>query len=401
MAELHYSYVAVDRAGRRVRGSVAARDEATAFAHLKADGFAPLLLRRRRAPATATQRRGLSARETAEFLSGLAELLAAGADIRTALAILGARFERPGARAVGEQLAADIGGGAALDQAFGRAFSRSQGFVAPMIAAAEAAGDLAGGLQRAAEVIQSRLKLRDQLITVLAYPTFVLISALASLFVVLLFIVPSIAPIAQELGGAPPLPLKVMIAASDFLHAHMALLGFASAAGLLSLVFAGRAGLLSRPMEGVLLDGPFRRTAGGLVFGAFAVSLGTMVTAGAPLSEALRLALRTVALAGVRRRLEPVIQAVRQGESLSDALSSVNGFPPPIIRLTAVGEASNAVGPMLVRSGRMAEESGLRRIEAVGRIAGPALIILLGALVGLLMGGLLSSVSLVGQQALG
>jgi type II secretory pathway component PulF len=269
-----------------------------------------------------------------------------------------------------------------------------------MVAAGEAAGDLPGGLQRAADVIYSRLKLRDQLVTVLAYPSFVFVSAIGALVVILLYIVPSIAPLAEELGSEPPMALSLMLSASNFLSANLALIGLAIAGGVVAILVAGRAGLLSAPLDRLLLDGPVRRTVAGLVFGSFSMSLGSMVAAGAPISEALRLAIRTAPLAGARKRLEPVALAVRQGEYLSGALGEVRGFPQSIIRLAAVGEASNAVGPMLTRSGQMEEDAALRRIETIGRIAGPALIVLLGGLLGVLMGGLLSGVSQMGQSAL-
>jgi type II secretory pathway component PulF len=383
-----------------VKGIVVARDDASAFAGLKRDGLAPLRLKVQTKPEKAPRSEPVRHRESAEFLSSLAELLVAGADIRTALGILGARFERASIKRLSEQLASDIGGGEPLDIAFGRSFGRHQAFVAPMVAAGEAAGDLPGGLQRAADVITSRLKLRDQLASVMAYPAFVFVSAIAAILVILLFIVPSIAPLAEQLGAAPSAPMAFMLGASNFLRDNMLVLGAGALGAVVTLLAASRAGLLAAPLERLLLDGPMRRTARGLVFGGFALTLGTMVAAGAPISEALRLAMRAVPYKRVRRRLEPVLQAVRQGIYLSDALSEVRGFPPTIIRLTAVGEASNAVGPLLMRSGRMEEETSLRRIETVGRVAGPAMIVLLGALLGLLMAGLLTGVSQIGQSAL-
>jgi type II secretory pathway component PulF len=401
MADLHFSYVAIDRTGRRVRGQLSAGNDAAAYDQLKRDGFSPINIKARQAtkvrPAK-TQR--LGNREIADFLSGLAELLKAGADIRTALGILSARFERASVKKIAEDLASDIGGGEPLDRAFGRAFQKSEAFVAPMVAAGEAAGDLPGGLQRAADVIYSRLKLRDQLVTVLAYPSFVFVSAIGALVVILLYIVPSIAPLAEELGSEPPMALSLMLSASNFLSANLALIGLATAGAAAATLGAARAGLLSAPLDRLLLDGPVRRTVSGLVFGSFSMSLGSMVAAGAPISEALRLAIRTAPLAGARKRLEPVALAVRQGEYVSGALGEVRGFPQSIIRLAAVGEASNAVGPMLTRSGQMEEDAALRRIETIGRIAGPALIVLLGGLLGVLMGGLLSGVSQMGQSAL-
>lgn len=402
--EAAFRYSAIGPEGRRVRGVVLAIDQTAAFDQLRRDGLTPLSLRAGgRSPNLRTVKSAgtPSDREAAEFLASLGDLLNAGADIRTALGILGARFERPAIRALCEGLMDDISGGESLEQAFARAFDRRHPFVSPMVAASEAAGDLSGGLERTAEILRSRLKLRDQLITVLAYPGFVFVSAIGALLVILLFIVPSIAPLAEEAGGDPPLALAFMISASNFLSENLSLLAGGLAATVIGLAVAGRAGLLAAPLERLFLDGPARRTAGGLIFGAFSQSLGTMLAAGAPISDALRLAIRSTPNRGARRRLEVVASAVREGRALSESLSDVKGFPLSIVRLAAVGEASNAMGRLLARGGQLEEEAALRRIETVGKVAGPGLIVALGALLGVLMGGLLSGVSQMGQGVLG
>jgi type II secretory pathway component PulF len=125
-----------------------------------------------------------------------------------------------------------------------------------------------------------------------------------------------------------------------------------------------------------------------------------MLTAGAPMSETLRLAVRSLRSPLARRNLEPVLHAVRQGQALSDSLRTVPGFPISIAQLAAVGEATGALGPMLVRSGKLEEEAGLSRIETLGQLLGPILIVGLGGLVGVLMASLLSGVSQLGQSAL-
>jgi type II secretory pathway component PulF len=395
-----FSYVAIDASGRRVRGVVPAASEPAAFDYLRRAGLSPLRLKPHRGVKPKETRHALADRDCADLLASLADLLKARADIRTSLGILGERFEKPAARQLCQALNADISGGESLERAFARWFVGGQAFVPSMVAAGEAAGDLPGGLQRAADVIQSRLKLRDQLVSVLAYPSFVMLSAVGALLVILLFIVPSIAPLATDAGAKPPPALGVMLATSDFLRGNLALLGGLAAGGLLLFLLALRIGLLTPALEALFLDGPARRTVRGIVFGGFAGSLGTMVSAGAPISDALRLALRSVSSKAAQRRLAGVAASVRQGQTLSDALSAVRGFPPAIIRLVAVGEASNAVGELLLRGGKLEEDAALRRIEAMGRLAGPALIIIMGAFLGLLMGGLLSGLSQVGEAVL-
>jgi type II secretory pathway component PulF len=406
-AESHFEYVAIDPAGRRVKGVVAARSDSFAFERLKRDGLSPIRIRavpagigKAAGAGSKARGRGLSERETADLLSDLSALLKAGSDMRTALGIIGAKADKPALGAVCKAISAEVSGGGALDQAFARNLPGKQGFIAALIAAGEAAGDLSGGFQRAADILESRLKIRDHLVSVLSYPLFVLLSAIAALVVILLLVVPSLAPLAESEGADPGLSLRILLAASGFLRHNLGVIGAGLLALVLGLYLSARAGALGPVVDGVFLDGPAKRTARGLVFGGFAIALGNVLSAGAPMSEALRLAIRSVRSGNARKRLEPVAQRVRQGEALSVALGRVSGFPGAIVRLCAIGEASGALGPMLARGGALEETAALRRIEAAGRLLGPALIVALGGLIGLLMAGLLSGVSRLGQAAL-
>lgn len=399
MASQNFAYRAVDSAGRDRKGLIEAGNDAEAFMLLRAQGLAPMSIR----PAGAKAGQPVSSltnRESADLLVNLAELLLAGADIRTALAILGARADRTSVERVCQDLSRDIGGGEALDRAFGRAFGRNQALVAALVAAGEASGDLPGSLRRVSEMIDARLKLREQLVSVLAYPTFVFVSAIAALLMILLVIVPTLSPLVADFGGDPPATMKMMMIASDALRQLGPLLIALLLALAVGLILAARLQWLTAPFERLLLDGPARRTMSSIVYGGFSIALGTMLTAGAPMNEALRLAARAVNTGVARQRLDLVGVKVRQGEALSAALSQVKGFPNAIVRLAAVGEASSMLGQMLSKGGTLEEDSALRRIRAVGQIAGPALIVLMGGFLGLLMAGLLSGISQMGQNSL-
>lgn len=396
-----FRYVAVSSAGRRVRGVVTARDEARAFERLRLQGLSPLSLKRERGDPRKSKGAPLTDREVAEIVGNLAELLTAGADMRTALAILGGRANRSATAALCRNLAGDIGGGEALDVAFTRHVGKRGPLVGALVAAGEAAGDLAGGLTRAADLIQAKLKLQEKLTSILAYPAFVLASTVAAIFILLLFVIPTLAPLTADTGAKPPMALGVMIVISNALRENLALIGVLLAALVVLLLAGARAGLLQRVVDRLMLEGPAKRTATSLVFGGFSIAIGGMLSAGAPMSETLRLAIRAVGSPLAKKRLEPVLHQVRQGESLSAALERVRGFPSAISRLAAVGEATGSLGQMLTRAGRLEEEAAIRRIEQVGQILGPALIVGLGGLVGLIMASLLSGVSSLGGAALG
>ena len=399
MVEQSFSYVALDPEGKRIRGSLEAASEAFAFEQLKRQGLAPLTLRQGTGGGRRSARRDLTTRQTAALLSDLSVLLGAGSDIRTALSVIGAKAEDASTRELCRALAADISSGVPLERAFARGFGPRRAFIPALVAAGESASDVSGALGRAAELLTAELRLKDQLVSALAYPAFILATGLAAGGVILLFVIPSLAPLVQQPGVDPPLAMKVLLALSGFLIGEAPILAALAACALGALVLLARAGVLGRWLDRLLIERLFRRTAGGVVFGGYAISLGNMLTAGAPMAEALKLSAGSVRSPAARARIEAVAQGVRQGQRLSDVLARVKGFPQSVIRLAAIGEASGALGPMLARAGKIEEDAALRRIEAIGRLIGPVVIVILGAMIGLLLGGLLTSITHIGDMA--
>ena len=396
-----YDYLALDTSGRRVRGSLAASDDAGAYEQLKRQGFSPLSLRPARTQAgRRVFKSRLTDRDLAALLADLAALLKAGSNMRAALGVIGVKAERPAVRNLCRELTQDISGGSALEQAFDRVLGPRHAFVPALVSAGEASGDLAGGFERAADMLTSQIKLHEQLVSTLSYPAFILASSVAAVLVILLFVIPSLAPLVEQSGTRPPLIMQVLIATSDAVRTNARAAGVAAALLALAFLVARRLGLVASVFDRLMLDGPLKRTTCALVYGAFALSLGNMLSAGAPMAEALKLALRAVRSPTARSRIEPVTRTVRQGRGLSDALAKVRGFPPGIVRLASIGEASGGLGPMIARAGRLEEETAFRRLEAFGRMVGPLLIVGLGGLIGLVMAGLLSGLTSIGDTAL-
>ncbi|KQY96868.1 hypothetical protein ASD21_22935 [Caulobacter sp. Root1455] len=394
-----FSYVALGADGRRVRGEVPGPSEQAAFERLRRQGLSPLKLSPVRTQARGGDH-GLGDRESAEILLSLADLLSAGADMRSSLNVLLSRAQVSRVANACRRLLREISAGQALDAAFAKTLAPRHGFVAALVAAGEASGDLPQALRRAGEMLEAAIKLRQQLVAALAYPLFVLLSTLAAAGVILLAVVPSLEPLVSEGGeGSAPI-LSGLLAASRLLREHGLVLGGGLGVVIALTLALGRAGLLAGPLDRLWLAGPWRRTTCALAFGGFSMSLGAMLSAGAPMSEALRLAIGAVRSDLAKTRLRIVLQQVRQGVSLSQALQAVKGFPPTIVRLVSVGESTGALGRMLQRSGKLEEAAAVRDIEAAARLLGPALIVLLGGLIGLMMAGLLSGVTELGQAAL-
>lgn len=393
-----FAYRAVDAEGGKVSGAMPADSEEMVFAHLRQNGLTPLRITE--GEAIGRRASGLSDRLGAELLSDVAALLRAGADFRAALQIIRSKPGDPRIKAACGELLAQVSSGADLEGAFARHFSGRRTFVQALVAAGEMSGDLPGAFERAAEMMESRIRIRDQLVSTLSYPAFVLASALIALGVILLLVIPSLAPLVEDAGGQPPFLMAALIALSDGLHANALMILGLTGLSAVGLTLLGRLGLLSAPLDRLMLDGPFRGTVGPLLYGGFAMVLGNILTSGAPIADALRMAIRSVPSAVARRRLEAAAQSVREGEALSSALEAMPGFPKGITRLTAIGEASGSAGAMLLRSGKLEEAAALRRIERGGAVIGPVLIVALGLVIGLMMAGLLSGITGIGEAVL-
>jgi len=373
-----------------------AADETEAYARLRADSLSPVSLKEAAAATAGSDGRGgprLREAELEAFLGGLAVLLRAGADIRTALTVLGE--DHAAIRAV----ARDVVSGMSVEAAAAPLFGAGDAHLAALIAAGELRGDLAAGLDAAAHLIATRRRIRDQLIEALSYPAFVLVTAVAALLVILLVVIPAIAPLLTDTNARPPLYFRIVVWLSTALQAGWPFLLTGLAAGSLAIAAGYRFGGLKRHVEGWMLDGPLGAMARPVVFGTYARTLGELLVRGAGLTEGLRLSQRTVVNTVARTRLDAVAASVRQGRLLSESLRLVKGFPRPVIKLCEIGEASGALGAMLARAGEREETAALALIGKVSKLLGPLLIMVLGGVVGLIMGGVLTALTDIGGLA--
>ena len=395
----NFSYRAVQMDGKTRHGQMMAASEAEVFAKLRADNLSPVSIRARREQAPAgvswpswwPKRKGLSDNDLEPLLQSLAVLLRAGADIRTALGVLSADDD------IIKDVSQKILGGASLDMALGHIIPPSLTHLRGLIAAGEARGDVASGLEGAARVLVTRRKIRQQLFEALSYPAFVFVTALGALSVILLVVVPAIAPLLQDGGQKMPVYFSAILFLSQVLQRGW-LFGVAAIPAIAAALYVGwRYGGLKTWFDVWMLDGPFGGVARPVVFGGYARTLGDSLSAGANLSEALRLCQRSIGNGEARKRLDIIVNLIRQGRALSEALRQVAGFPKSVIKLCEVGEASSALGPMLSRAGEREESAALGRIDKLSKLLGPLLIMGLGLMIGMLMAGVLTALTDIGS----
>jgi general secretion pathway protein F len=387
-----FAYVGLDTAGRERRGSVRAETPDQARAQLTsrklyvvkieaaAEGSAPPLLSK-----GLIQRRRISAKQLTLFTRQLATL-ATVAPLEEALRTLSRQAEREEVRRVLGSVHEGVVEGRRLADAMGREPKSFPPLYRAMVSAGESSGTLPQILERLAALLERQAQVRGKVLSTLAYPTILAIVAAFVVFALMIFVVPKVVEQFQDVGQQLPLLTRAVIALSNFLAAWWwALLLLLVVGGFL----AGRAlkeegvrmkfdrMLLRLPLIGRLIRD--------LHAARLARTLSTMVASRLPLLEGLKLTTGTVHNRVLRAASADIAETIRTGGSLSGALRKAGVFPPLLVYLAASGEASGRLDLMLERAADYLEREFDAFTTTALALLEPAIIIVMGVIVALIV----------------
>ena len=390
-----FRYRALTQVGEVVSGSLSAPSAAEVTHRIEYLGLIPIEAITEQSEAQ-TKRRGqfsLVSRPRPEdvtiFTGDLALLLRTGARINDALELLASDKDIGRMRPTVAAAAAAILSG----ESFGEAISRHPAVFPPIYVALVRVGEASGTLVPILEALSAeRLRaeaLRRRLVDTLRYPAFLLLAASGVLLFFLTFVLPQFASVFRDFNAKLDPILVAFLGLSDFLRANSqalaaGLLGVILAAWLMSRRPAVRAALLGAvsrlPLVRPVMS--YHRTT------LFCRNLGLLLSSGVTLTAALRILADMMGADGSFTMWTRIIDKVRHGGKLSDALSATQALPSMAVRTLRLGEDSGQL-PML--AGRVAEfyEAKLQRsLDRMTGFVGPLAIIVIS----LIVGGLIVSV---------
>lgn len=398
-----FAYKAIDGSGAVVEGRAEAADEASLTARLEATGILPLSMAPVRAQAGRSggaavtalgRRRGPKPGEITQMTRELAILVSAGQPLEQALVTLS---QGPGpVPALSAQVLARVRAGTSLSAAL-----EEQGPVFPrlyvnMIRAGESSGTLDVVLERLAELRERGEKTREMVVSAMLYPAILIVVSLASVFLLLTFVVPQFETIFKDAGAALPTPTAVVIAIGRFCQDYGWMVGL----GIVAAVIVTRR-ILAQPGPRLAWDraalrlpliGPLIRT---LATARFCRTLSTLVGNGVDLPSAIALSRDVVSNTAVSAAMETVITGVRQGRGLADPLAEIGLFPPLAVQMLRVGEETGRIDMTSAHIAEAYERKLEAAIKRLVTLVEPALIIVLGLAVGgIVMSILLAVISI-------
>jgi len=404
-----FDYIAADAAGRTISGSLNAADEAAARKVLAKRQLSPLQLSPGRSGAVTASKSGqgqgrtgrLSPKALALTTRQLATLISVS-PLEEALRNLMLQADRPNVRRVLEGVHAGVIEGRRLSDAMGQQGAAFPPLYRAMTAAGEQSGALQPILERLADGLERDEVVRGKVLTALVYPCVLAVVALGVIVAMMTYIVPKVVDQFDSMGQTLPLLTRLVIGLSGLMRDWGWLM-------VLIVAVVVAAGLIARRREAerlkldawVLRLPLVGRLTRDLHGARMARTLSTMIAAGLPVLEGLTITARTVSNRALRRATEQMAEAVREGGGLSAAMRRAEVFPPILVYMTASGESSGRLEPMLERAADYLEREFSNFTAVMLSLLEPAIIVVMGGIVAVIVLSILLPILQINTLALG
>ena len=387
-----FAYVGLDTAGRERRGSVRADTPDAARAQLVSRKLYVVRIEPRTEAATPpllsrglVTRRRMGAKQLTLFTRQLATLIQVS-PLEEALRTLARQNERDEVRRVLGSVHEGVVEGRRLADAMAREPKSFPPLYRAMVAAGEGSGTLPQILERIAALLERQAQVRGKVLSTLAYPMVLAAVAAFVVFALMIFVVPKVVEQFEDVGQELPLLTRMVIGLSTFLSNWWWALLILIALAVLVMGRALREEGLRMKFDALVLRLPLiGRLIRDLHAARMARTLSTMVASRLPLLEGLRLTTETVHNRVLRAASADIAEAVRTGGSLSGALRRAGVFPPLLVYLAASGEASGRLDLMLERAADYLEREFDAFTSTALSLLEPAIIIVMGVIVALIV----------------
>ena len=405
-----FNYVALDTRGQEATGLVEAPSSNAAISQLRQAGYFPTSVieeaissadgkeARQRAAKMAGvtkprakkgivlfQRKKVKSKILMIFTRQLATLIDSGLPLLRSLNVLAKQERDKVLKRTINKVADSVQSGSTFSDALALHPRIFNDLYVNMVKAGEVGGVLELVLNRLSEFQEKAAKIKNKVVAAMVYPGIVMTMAIGIMGFLLVFIVPKFETIFHDLLGDKPLPpvTRFVIGASDFLKNHgLIVLGIVIAAiTLYKFIGRTRGGRLvidSFKLRMPLFGNLNRKTA----ISRFARTLGTLVTSGVPILQALNITRATAGNASIARAISQVHDSVKEGESIVQPLEASRVFPPMVVSMVDVGEETGKLPEMLLKIADVYDDEVDNAVAAITSMLEPIMIVFLALIVG-------------------
>jgi general secretion pathway protein F len=394
-----FSYEATTRDGGIVTGTIEAANERFAVDRLHEKGFFPLKVKKEEERGAAFS--SLSAlfntrvveRDIMTFTYQLGVLLEAGFPLEKGLSVLSDLTEKKVFRDKIQEILALIRGGKSFSESLSKFPSVFPVFYINMIKAGEAGGFLEDTITRMAVYLENSQALKDDVRSALIYPALLTVVGTAAVIVLLTFVVPKFTTIFSDMGAALPLPTIILLGISNAIRNYWWLIVLLIAGGSVVL----RQYLNSEPGRRSWDTVKFRLPLFGKLYrettvSRFSRTAGTLLGSGVPILNALQIVKGTLGSDKMAETISSVRDEVRKGRGIAEPLRKSGIFPVIAVHMVTVGEETGKLDEMLLKIADRFELEVRNTIKRLLSLLEPALILLMGIMVGFIVIAMLMAI---------
>jgi type IV pilus assembly protein PilC len=325
-------------------------------------------------------------KDLAIFTRQFSVMIDAGLPLVQCLEILGAQQPDKNFAKTIEAVREDVEKGTTLQAALAKHPKAFDDLYVNMVGAGEAGGILDTILQRLSGYIEKAVKLKGKVKSAMTYPIAVISIAIAVVTVIMLKVIPVFSAMYEGLGSKLPFPTLVCIALSNILihYGWVVII-------LVALVIFGLRQYYRTPAGRLQIDRIFLKipVLGDLLLkvavARFCRTLGTLTSSGVPILEGMEITARTAGNMVIQNAILKAKDAVEQGRNISGPLVEAKVFPPMVVQMVGVGEATGALDAMLAKVADFYEDEVDNAVATLTSLMEPIMIAVLGGIIGFIV----------------
>ena len=396
-----FAYSAVDAQGKTHQGTLEANSAADAAAAIKKKGQFPTNISETTAAASGKAAgKGFSfkfslgggggtgkvpSKTLTVFTRQLSTLISAGLPLLRSLRTLGKQEKDANLKKIMAGISESVEGGTTFSEALSQHPKAFNKLYVNMVKAGELGGVLEIVLTRLAEFAEKSQRIKGKVTSAMVYPLVVLTIAVGIVTFLMLFIVPKFEAIFKDMLGGRPLPFitQMIMDLSRFIQGNFLLIAGVIIVAVFAARFAMKMPGVAAAVDNYKLKIPlFGDMLTKTSVARFSRTLGTLVSSGVPILQALNITRDTAGNLRVSKAVESIHDNVKEGESMVTPMEASGIFPPMVVSMVQVGEETGQLPDMLTKVADVFEEEVDNAVSGLTSLLEPVMIVLLALVVG-------------------
>ena len=383
-----FKYTGKDSSGNSKSGEIEAANQAAATAMLRQQKISPSSVTEKKGDGLSMEITipGLEAKPDKKdltiFTRQFATMIDAGLPLVQCLDILASQQEKKTFKVIITKIKEDVESGSTFADALSKHPKLFDSLYVNLVAAGEIGGILDTILNRLAAYIEKAESLKRKVKGAMVYPSTIIGVAIAVTALLLVFVVPMFKEMFESAGVPLPLPTQI-INISEMIKSYIVFGVIGIIVGIVAFIYFYRTPAGRRIVDEILLKLPiFGPLLVKVSVARFTRTLGTMVSSGVPILDALEITAKTSGNVIVERDVMNTRTGITEGKTIAEPLSQSKVFPPMVVQMVSVGEATGNMDAMLNKIADFYDDEVDVAVEALTSLLEPMLMVFLGIVVG-------------------